>query len=212
MRSSRSFGTVALLSLALVLVAVLAYQAQDAARSHRRIAESTLSDYASFADWQLTQQAKNGLLETVITSLFSPASQVDPKRVEATVLPPEKVGELAQTHADSWCRCLGGVQYFFRYDWSDGTFRTAATDLPDGALAWARDTIAAYARSLPPSNGSRPTTFGSPDGRSGPFTELAVLLTNDSYGMIFGEPPIPKRVGVGGARGSAAKVKEEAAT
>src|SRR5262249_53383308 len=116
--------------------------------------------------------------------------------------------ELAQTHADSWCRCLGGVQYFFRYDWSDGTFRTTATDLPDAALAWARDTIAAYARSLPPSNGSRPTTFGSPDGRSGPFTELAVLLTNDSYGMIFGEPPIPKRV----ARGSAAKVKEATAT
>jgi hypothetical protein len=56
MRASgpRSVGTVLLLTLALVLVGVLVYQAQDAVRSQQRIAEATLNDYASFADWQLT--------------------------------------------------------------------------------------------------------------------------------------------------------------
>ena len=30
-------------------------------------------------------------------------------------------------------------------------------------------------------------SFGSPDGRFGPFKNLAVVLTNDSYAMLFGQ-------------------------
>ena len=62
-RSPRLVGTVALLILALVVCAVLAYQAWDAARSQQRTADSALHDYAKIADWQLTQQAKNALLD-----------------------------------------------------------------------------------------------------------------------------------------------------
>ena len=54
-RSPRLIGTVGLLVLALVVAAVLAYQAWDAAASQRLTAESTLHDYAELADWQLTQ-------------------------------------------------------------------------------------------------------------------------------------------------------------
>ena len=78
MRAPRSLGTILLLALALVLVGVLVFQAQDAARSQQRIAEATLKDYASFADWQLTQQAKSSILSSVITSLSAQASRVDP--------------------------------------------------------------------------------------------------------------------------------------
>src|ERR1043166_9051745 len=131
MRARRPIGTIVLLSLALVLVGVLVYQAQDAVRSQQRIAEATLNDYASFADWQLAQQTKSSVLSTVITSLSRPASRVDPRR-------PAEADARAIT--EPWCRCLGGVQYFFRYDWSDGTFRTTANELPDAAIAWARDT------------------------------------------------------------------------
>jgi uncharacterized membrane protein YsdA (DUF1294 family) len=45
-RSPRLVGTVGLLIMALVVAAILAYQAWDAARSQRRTAESTLHDYA----------------------------------------------------------------------------------------------------------------------------------------------------------------------
>jgi signal transduction histidine kinase len=184
--STRSLGPVLLLALALVLVAVLAYQAQDAARSHQRMAESTLGDYASFADWQLSQQAKSSLLTTVVTSLAAHASQVNPKLLDSSLVSPEQIEATARVMADSWCRCLGGAQYFFRYDWKDGTFRTTATDLPDAALAWARDTIVAYTRSLPKLTGRRPLTYGSPDGRFGPLKQqLGAVLTNDSYAMIF---------------------------
>lgn len=184
-RASRSLGTVALLVLALVLVGVLAYQAADAARSHRRAAERTLTDYASFADWQLTQQAKNSLLTTVITSLVFQASRVDPERLDATLLSPDELGAVAR-HAVSWCGCLGDVHYYFRYDWRDSSFRTTETALPDAALAWARDTVLGYAGTLRPSGEMLPTTFGSPDGQFGPLRQLNVVLTNDSYGMIVG--------------------------
>ena len=96
MRAPRSLGTILLLALALVLVGVLVFQAQDAARSQQRIAESTLKDYASFADWQLTQQATSSVLSSVITSLSAQASRVDPRRLNATMLSPEQAEAAAR--------------------------------------------------------------------------------------------------------------------
>lgn len=186
MRAPRSLGTILLLTLALVLVGVLVFQAQDAARSQQRIAEATLKDYASFADWQLAQQAKSSILSPVITSLSSQASRVDPQRLAQTIMSPEQAESDARAITEPWCRCLGGVEYFFRYDWSDGTFRTTANELPDAAIAWARDTVVSYAKSLAPIAGRRPTTFGSPEAALGALRPLAVVVTSDSYGMIFG--------------------------
>src|SRR5438477_5138932 len=185
MRVPRSFGTVLLLALALVLVGVLVFQAQDAVRSHQRIAEATLNDYASFADWQLTQQTKSSVLSPIILSLSAQASRVDPRRLAETVVSPEQAEADARAITEPWCRCLGGVQYFFRYDWSDGTFRTTANELPDAAIAWARDTVVSYAKSLAPITGPRPTTFGSPDAPFGALRPLGSVVTNDSYAMIF---------------------------
>jgi len=192
---SRSLGTIILLGLALVLVGVLVYQAQDALRSQQRIAESTLDDYASFAGWQLTQQAKGSVLSMVITSLSAQASRVDPESPEKTIVSPEQSEADARAITDPWCRCLGGVQYFFRYDWSDGTFRTTANDLPDASLAWARDTLVSYAKSLAPVAGRRSTTFGSPDARLGALRPLSAVVTSDSYGMIFAYATRARAVG-----------------
>src|SRR5437762_7509164 len=187
MRAPRSFGSVLLLALALVLVGVLVFQAQDAVRSHQRIAEATLNDYASFADWQLTQQTKSSVLSPIILSLSAQASRVDPRRLAETVVSPEQAEADARAITEPWCRCLGGVKYFFRYDWSDGTFRTTANDLPDAEIAWARDTIVGDAKALPPMT-RRLQTFGSPDARLGALRPLAVVLTNDSYAMVFADP------------------------
>ena len=185
-RSPRLVGTVGLLILALVVCAVLAYQAWDAARSQRETADNTLRDYARIADWQLTQQAKNALLTQVVTALSSQASQVDPAHLERTVMTPAQVEDVARVVVQ-WCGCLSGVRYFFRYDWRDGTLRTTETDLPDADLAWARDTVVAYTKSLPALRDRRVLAFGSPDGRFGPLKNLAVILTNDSYAMLLGE-------------------------
>ena len=183
-RSPRLIGTVALLVLALVVCVVLGYQAWDAARSGRQTADNALNHYAQIADWQLTQQAKNALLTQVVASLVSPATRVVPDSLSRSVLSPVEVEDEARRMVN-WCGCLGGVRYFFRYDWQDGTFRTTETDLPDTDLAWARDTIIAFAKRMaPPDRGI--VTFGSPGGGS-PVKNLNVLLTNDSYAMLFGD-------------------------
>jgi signal transduction histidine kinase len=183
-RSPRLIGTVALLIMALVVAAALAYQGFDAARSQQRTVDATLHDYAKLADWELTQQGKNQLLTQVVTSLMRQASHIDPKRLAATVMPPAEVEDMARETA-GWCNCLSGVRYFFRYDWADGTFRTTDTDYPDADLAWARDTMVAFTKAGPPPDRNI-LSFGSPDGRFGPFKNLAVVLTNDSYAMLFG--------------------------
>src|SRR5215467_8663468 len=122
-RSPRLVGTVALLVLALVVCAALTYQAWDAARSQRAMAERTLQDYAKIADWQLTQQAKNALLTRVVTSLVQQAMRLQPDSLERTLYSPADVGRIAHYMMMDWCgTCLNGVHYFFRYDWKDSTF------------------------------------------------------------------------------------------
>src|ERR1043165_2709889 len=113
-RSPRLIGTVGLLILALVVCAVLAYQAWDAARSQQKSAGNALNDYAKIADWQLTQQAKNALLTQVITSLVSPATRVVPDSLSRSVLSPVAVEDEGRRMVGC-CTCPGGVAYFFLF-------------------------------------------------------------------------------------------------
>src|SRR5881394_892770 len=146
-RSPRLIGTVGLLVTALVVCAILAYQAWDAARSSQKTVDSALHDYARIADWQLTQQAKIALWTQVVASLFPPATRFQPESPSTSVVAPAQVESDAR-RAANWCNCLVGVHYFFRYDWKEGTLRTTETDLADADLAWARDTIVAVAAKM----------------------------------------------------------------
>jgi signal transduction histidine kinase len=189
-RSPRLVGTVALLVLALVVCAALTYQAWDAARSQRAMAERTLQDYAKIADWQLTQQAKNALTGQVVTSLIQQASRLQPDSLRQTLYTPLEVGEIARDMMMGLCHCLDGVQYFFRYDWRDSTFRTTDTDVSDAVLARVRDTMVAYVNDMaPPPTDRSVVHFVTPDGRA--MRQSAVILTNDSYVMLFDERAKP---------------------
>jgi signal transduction histidine kinase len=59
---SRSRLIVGLLVLTLGVTGLLAYQALEAARSHRETAEGVLRDYASLASWELSRQGQQVLL------------------------------------------------------------------------------------------------------------------------------------------------------
>ena len=180
----RALGPVLFLALALVLAAVLAYQAADAARSHRETARRTLQDYAKFASWQLAQHSKTTLLTTLVTGFMLPASQVDPANLQQSLLDPYDLEERV-TATIGTCKCLGRVGFYFRYDWRDGVLQTTEPGVPMAVLAWTRDTILEYVGALPRVSERTPLTFGSPDG--GPLRELSVLLTNDAYAMILGD-------------------------
>ncbi|MDB4905367.1 MAG: hypothetical protein JWO05_151 [Gemmatimonadetes bacterium] len=177
-----------LLTLALALVASLAYQALDAARSHRRQAQRALRDYAAFAAWQLSQQARTVVLTQNITALLYPALRIDPDHLQETLLAPDAVGKLVRESLSD-CKCLDSVGFFFRYVGASGDFQASAVPAADSAtLRWARDTITSYLRRLAPLPERKPLAFGSADTRAKPFQQLSVIITNDSYVMFFGEP------------------------
>lgn len=68
-RRSRSTVIVAMLVATLGLTAMLAWEAQHAARSHRATAENVLRDYAKFAAWELTRLGRQQLLNAMNTEL-----------------------------------------------------------------------------------------------------------------------------------------------
>jgi len=58
---SRSTYVTGVLVLTIVLVALLAYQALDAARLHVDVAERTLGEHAGFAAWELSSTVRRDL-------------------------------------------------------------------------------------------------------------------------------------------------------
>jgi signal transduction histidine kinase len=190
---SHSLGAVILLALALVLAASLAYQAADAARSHQLTAERTLKDYASFANWQLSQHAKNNLQMTMVTVLVTPAARIRPESLESSLLTPYELGSMVEDRG-FWCNCLKDIGFFFRFDWHNKTLQTTESTVPVEVLRWARDTIAGYVQALPKINEMTPLTFGSPDGSGHPLRTFSVVLTNDAYAMVMGEPDGKQRL------------------
>src|SRR5688572_14810418 len=68
-RKSRSKVIVLLLVATLGMTALLAYEAQQAARSHRATAENVLRDYAAFGAWELSRVGRQQLLSVISTEL-----------------------------------------------------------------------------------------------------------------------------------------------
>jgi signal transduction histidine kinase len=186
----RATLTVALLALALVLTAVLAYQAQDAARSHRAAAERTLRDYASFATWQFNQHARMRVLTTLVSSFVLQMTWINQDSLETTLPSVERFASVARDRGH-WCDCLDSVDFFFRYDWHSRALRTTADPLPPALTAWIRDTVGAHERIFPPPQGMLPLPYGSSGGGS---RRLGVVITNDSYVIVFGGAQGKERV------------------
>ena len=70
----RSGVLVALLGLTLALAATLAYEAHDAARSHRATAERALRDYAYFAAYEILAGARDSVHDALAAAL-SPVTE-----------------------------------------------------------------------------------------------------------------------------------------
>lgn len=128
LRSDRSnvrglTSLVGFLLCALVIAGVLAYQAQDAARSHRETAERTLTEYASLASEQFAYHAHTTLTAMQMMSLRSVVMLDEASRGDS-IPSVEAFGSSARELA-SWCRCLDSGITFFRLDHRDGALTTA---------------------------------------------------------------------------------------
>src|SRR5918993_5318364 len=62
---SRSTVIVVILVATLVMTGALAWEALQAARSHRATAENVLRDYSRFAAWELTRLGRTQLLNVI---------------------------------------------------------------------------------------------------------------------------------------------------
>jgi signal transduction histidine kinase len=124
------------LVLALTLSGVLAYQAHDAARSHRAASEGALRDYGAFASWELgrrVDEAARRTLSRALTRGFSRTMGPDAGGVESSL------GEFVRWTAPvlEMCGCPGAVHDLF-YFTPDGGFATHAATLPAADREWIR--------------------------------------------------------------------------
>jgi signal transduction histidine kinase len=137
------WANVGLLLLAVLVTALLAYRAHQAASAHRSTAEQTLREYAAFAAFQL----KNATLNVMINQhrlALGPVMRMATTRTSSS-LDPERIAELVQSQASA-CRCLSGVRFYYRVNVDDSTISaTSALLANEQALRWFRDTIITHA-------------------------------------------------------------------
>ena len=134
---SRSTSLVAILMLIVALAAFLAYEAWDAARSHRATAERAITDYAKFAAWEFSVSAKEVLYSTLAMA-FSPTGALDAHDIEGPLPGPKILDHPKSSHL--LC-ARDSSRYFFRLDMRDGSFVTSG-DVPAASMRkWMLDTL-----------------------------------------------------------------------
>ncbi len=211
-KSSRAYPNsvslpVLLLVGVIVLAAVLAYQALDAARSQRVTAENTLRDYSAFGTNEFSRQLgvhSQTLLRLSFSRLLT-GLNARPSRIASASAVARDVAWQRRNRIDPyWCACLDSVRFFFSLDVATGALDLSAPvqapddhgqPIPAGEEAgsplpspevrrWIRDTLLVYATGAAAHSPMTVTTFGASDGRSRRF-DLAI--TNDSYGFLIGQ-------------------------
>ncbi|MGD2135016.1 MAG: HAMP domain-containing sensor histidine kinase [Gemmatimonadales bacterium] len=136
----RGTPLVALLLLILGLSAVLAYEALDAARSHRQTAEATLNDYADVVAWEYSRRSREAL-DYALFEMLWPAVKMPPVRPEQELRPIEDVVAEVAKHSCAGCPWVHGVDFHFRVDLASGDVVTWPEEPSDWIRAWLADTV-----------------------------------------------------------------------
>jgi signal transduction histidine kinase len=137
---SRTAVVAGLLVLTLGLVVVLAYQAVDATRSHRRVAEQTLKEHALFAAWELSSAVRR----EVYMQILAPGIEVVAKAGGVFPGIPMKDLSLVRKVADGagWWPAEDDLDYVFRFPLETGPFQAAGKVSPDPAtVGWIIDLL-----------------------------------------------------------------------
>jgi signal transduction histidine kinase len=139
---SRTKSLVAILMLTVPLAAFLAYEAWDAARSHRATAERAIRDYAKFAAWEFSVSAKE-VLASQLGWAFGPTAALDAQDLDRPLPGPAVLDQKKSSHL--LC-ARDSSRYFFRFDLRDGSLVTAGAAPQVAMRQWILDTLPANAR------------------------------------------------------------------
>jgi signal transduction histidine kinase len=141
----RSAPIIALLLLTLSVTALMAWEAQSAARGHREAAQGALRDYARFAAFLYRQAGRMALTRAGGGAIYR-FEMVRPAG-PAAPLPPLATA-LAHVHEPCpVCPPIDSVRGYFRLDLRDGSAERTGTALPEPARAWLADTARKLTRS-----------------------------------------------------------------
>jgi len=148
----RSAPIIALLLLTLSVTALMAWEAQSAARGHREAARGALRDYAGFAAFLYRQAGRNALMRAGGGAIYR-FEMVRPAG-PAAPLPP-LADALAHIHEPCpVCPPIDSVRGYFSLDLRDGSAERTGTALPEPARAWLADTARKLTRGAArPENG-----------------------------------------------------------
>lgn len=182
---------VALLVATLALATMLAYEAHEAARSHRATAERALHDYAAVAAWELVAGV-NEELQSSVAGALAPVT-----RARATspyeLLPPPSV---LVSSAENVLRCPNAADssrfYFrvdFRIDSRDGALATAGAPVSPAMRAWLTDSIKLHGRTVYQPDWNYAVLLGGPSGERRTAVAYAVKYAEHSapiaaYGFV----------------------------
>lgn len=142
-RRPRLTPVMVLLLLTLGLTGVLAYQAVDAAASHRKTAEATLDDYAMFAAWEFSRLTR-GELEYYLWDFAKTLQYFQPE--DPTVLPTRVQLAKAETKLRECDECAGAlVRGYFALDLEGDELVHRDAPVEEAVWGWIRDTLRVHA-------------------------------------------------------------------
>jgi signal transduction histidine kinase len=138
------WANIGLLLLAVIVTALLAWRAHQAASAHRSTAEQTLREYAAFAAFELKNSTLS-LLASQHRTAMGPVMRWGSVRPPDSPLEPLEVADLVQGQALA-CHCVGGTRFYFHVNFADSTISAAPSpNVTSKALRWLRDTIITHA-------------------------------------------------------------------
>jgi signal transduction histidine kinase len=159
-----------LLVLTLGLVGVLAYQAVDATRSHRRVAEQTLKEHALFAAWELSSAVRR----EIFSQILGPGLEVVAKAGGVYPGAPMKnLGLFKKLASDvGWWPAEEDLDFIFRFPLETGPFQHAGKVTPDPATeGWIIELL-------------KTQTVPSPTGPKKPLWSMAMHGSGDRERIV----------------------------
>lgn len=168
-----------LLVATLALATMLAYEAHDAARSHRATAERALHDYAAIAAWEIVAGV-NEELQATLAGALAPLTRA---RATSPYEPLPQPTVLAASAANV-LRCSNTAEdssrFYFRIDFRDGSLATAGSAVSAAMRVWLSDSIAAHGRRVYQPDWNYAVVLGGPPGERTTAIAYAVKYAEHS--------------------------------
>jgi len=167
-----------LLVCTLALATMLAYEAHNAARSHRATAERALHDYAAVAAWELVA----GVNEEVQSALGGALAPLTRARATSPYEPLAGPTGLVSS-ADNVLRCStaeDSARFYFRVDFRNDSLLTAGAALTPAMRAWLADSIRAHGTTVYQPDWTYAVVLGGPRGEPSSAIVYAVKYAEHS--------------------------------